>query len=76
MAKVIYETTVDQKPTEEQIAMIKAARERQENLLAAGRDDEVFDEDCPQLDDEDYNALLQAVAIRNKHVSEIRKKRA
>lgn len=75
MAKEVrYTITRDQKPTEAQIKMMQEGRKRQDELLAQGRKNEVFDEDCPEIDPETtperYAAMLKAVGERNRRIAE------
>lgn len=80
MEEVKYTITRDQKPTEDQIKMMREGRKYQEELLAEGRKDEVFDEDCPEIDPvttpERYKALLKAVEERNRRIANEQRKRA
>lgn len=75
MAKEVrYTITRDQKPTKEQIEMINKAAERQEELLAQGRKDEVYDADSPETNPETtperYAAMMKAVGERNRRIAE------
>ena len=67
MAEVRYSIHKGQKPTQEQIEMIEAARER-------GYD---YDEDAPETDPietpERYAAMMKAVAERNRRIAEMAK---
>ncbi len=80
MAEVRYTITKDQRPTLDQEEMIKAARIRQEQLLTEGRKSEVYDEDCPETDSvltpKRYEAMMNAVAERNRRIASLSKKRA
>lgn len=80
MAEVKYTISRDQKPTEEQIKMIEEAARKQERLLSQGRKDEVYDEDCPETDPETtperYEAMMKAVAARNRRIADMSRKRA
>lgn len=80
MSEVRYTITKDQKPTEEQIREIEDAKKRQDALLEAGRKDEVYDDDCPEIDPvttpEMYESLMRAVGERNKRVASICRRRA
>lgn len=80
MADVRYTITKDQKPTEAQIQMIQEGRKFQDSLLAQGRKDEVFDEDCPEIDPvttpKQYQALMKAVEERDKRIATGKKKMA
>lgn len=80
MADVRYTITRDQKPTAEQIKMINEAARRQEELLAKGRKDLVYDDDCPEIDPvetpERYAALMKAVGERNRRIAGEQKKGA
>ena len=80
MAEVKYTIRPDQKPTAEQSEMIRAARIRQDQLLAEGRKEEVYDEDSPETDPIDtperYRAMMEAVAQRNRRIAALSKKRA
>lgn len=80
MAEVRYTITKDQKPTAEEIQMIRSAKKRQDELLAQGKDDEVYDEDCPSTDPdtspERYQALLKAVGDRNRRIADLVRKHA
>lgn len=80
MADIRYTITRDQKPTEEQVKMMREGREYQDKLLEEGRKSEVFDEDCPEIDPETtperYAALLKAVGERNRRIANEQRRRA
>ena len=67
MSEVRYSILKGQKPTQEQIEMIEAARER----------GYVYDEDAPETDPvktpERYAAMMKAVAERNRRIAEMAK---
>lgn len=71
--EVRYTITRDQKPTVDQIAMIDAAAERQQELLKQGRKNEVYDEDSPGTDPittpERYAAMMRAVDERKRRIA-------
>ena len=80
MAEVRYTIATDQKPSLEQIDMIREARLKQEQLLAEGKKSEVYDEDSPETDPvltpKRYEAMMKAVAERNRRIAALSKKRA
>lgn len=80
MAEVTYTITRDQKPTKEDVEMIRKARAKQDELLAQGRKSEVYDEDSPENSPEAsparYQAMMNAVAERNRRIANRERKRA
>ena len=67
MADVRYTIKIGQKPTEEQIKEVEAAKKHPIT----------FDEDCPEISEETnpemYEAMMKAVAERNRRL-ELKKK--
>lgn len=80
MATVTYTLHRNQKLTEEQKKMIREAAGCQDRLLAEGRDDEVYDDDCapvtPESDPEGYQAMIDAVIARNQRIEQLARKQA
>lgn len=80
MAEVTYKISSDQKPTKEDIEMIRNARVRQDELLAQGKKSEVYDEDSPENSPEAspvrYQAMMNAVGERNRRIAKRERKRA
>lgn len=80
MADVRYTISSEQKLTDEQKKMIREGRKYQDDMIAQGRKDEIFDEDCPEIDPETtperYQALLKAVGERNRRIAKMARKRA
>ena len=67
MADVKYKIKIDQKPTEAQIAEIEEAKKKPI----------VFDEDCPEITEENtpelYEAMKRAVIARNQRINSRKK---
>lgn len=65
--------------SDEQIKMLEEGRERRDKLLEEGKYDEVYD-DCPKIDPvktpRTYEAMMKALAARNRRIVELSKKRA
>ena len=80
MATVTYTLHRNQELTDEQKRMVREASVRQDRLLAEGRDDEVYDDDCapvtPESDPEGYQAMIDAVISRNRRIEQLARKQA
>lgn len=80
MATVTYTLHKNQELTEEQKKKVHEAAARQDRLLAEGRDDEVYDDDCapitPESDPEEYQAMIDAVISRNRKIEQLARKQA
>ncbi|HCG59220.1 MAG TPA: hypothetical protein DEV97_04365 [Lachnospiraceae bacterium] len=80
MATVTYTLHRNQELTDEQKRMVREASARQDRLLAEGRDDEVYDDDCapvtPESDPEEYQAMIDAVISRNQRIEQLARKQA
>lgn len=80
MATVTYTLHRNQELTDEQKRMVREASARQDRLLAEGRDDEVYDDDCAPVtlesDPEGYQAMIDAVISRNRRIEQLARKQA
>ena len=60
--------------------MVQDARIKQEELLREGKKSEVYDEDSPETDPvrtpKRYEAMMNAVAERNRRIAALSKQRA
>ncbi len=80
MAEIRYRLTPNDQVTDEERQMLLDAQEKQDKLLAEGKYDEVYDEDCPSTDSEQnpelYAAFVKAAGERNRQLAELARKRA
>lgn len=80
MDNVRYRLKPGDKITDEEREMLRKAQEKQDQLLAEGRYDEVYDDDCPSTDPDQnpklYAAFEKAAEERNRRLAKLARKRA